>query len=216
VDYSPVMVDYLRKHMPEVGVRQADFCDLSIFADRSFDFALATDNLIDALSHEHRLRALGESARVLRPGGILVFSSHNIHYQRALSGPHLDWSSNPARLAKNWVKYTLSCWNHLRVKGLRKMTPEYALLNDPGHYYACLHYYVARSTVQAQLAANGLRLLEVFDPAGKVLLDSDDDRAFPSLMYVAQAGQANARPISQEIVSSTHTRRGPVHVAVNE
>src|SRR5712692_4413034 len=73
VDYSPVMVDYMKRAMPEISVRQANFRDLGMFEDSSFDFVFATDNVIDALSHEHRLSALNESRRVLRPGGVLAF-----------------------------------------------------------------------------------------------------------------------------------------------
>jgi SAM-dependent methyltransferase len=186
LDYSPVMVAYFKQAMPGIPIHQADFSDLSAFEDASFDFVLATDNVIDALSHEHRLRALRESARVLRPGGILAFSSHNLNYKRALSGPRLGWSSNPARLAKNSVKYILSWWNHLRVGRLRKTTAEYALLNDPGHFFACLHYYAARARVQSQLSDSGLQLIEAFDTNGRVVAESADDRDYPSLLYVAQ------------------------------
>src|SRR5579863_1939292 len=129
VDYSPVMVSYVQQAMPEISVRQTDFRDLSAFEDRSFDFVFATDNVIDALSHGDRLRALQEASRVLRGGGILAFSSHNIHYKKAFSGPRLEWSSNPVRFASNCAKYAISRWNHLRVAPLRRTTPDYALLN---------------------------------------------------------------------------------------
>jgi SAM-dependent methyltransferase len=186
VDYSPVMVEYMKRAMPLIKVRQADFRDLTIFARESFDFILATDNVIDALPHQDRLRALGEACRVLRPGGILVFSCHNIRYKKAFAGPKLRWSSNPVRLAANCAGYVLSIWNHLRVAPLRTTTSEYALLNDPGHRYACLHYYAARSTVCSQLAEAGLRHVEAFDTSGRVLLESADDSEMASILYVTQ------------------------------
>ena len=186
VDYSPVMVKYTRRILPDISVRQADYRDLSIFTDGSFDFVFATDNVIDALSHESRLRALRESARVLRPEGILAFSSHNLHYKRAFSPPWLDRTSNPLRLAKNFIRYGQGWWNHLRVRPMRESNSEYALLNDRGHFYACLHYYAFRSTVSRQLADCGLRLIEAFDPEGRVALEGADDSECPSLLYVAQ------------------------------
>ncbi len=190
IDYSPVMVSYMRKTFSSLNVHQADFANLSIFPDSSFDFVFAADNVIDALSHENRLRALRESARVLRPGGILAFTSHNLHYKRALSPPWFDWSANPIRLAMNCAKYALSWWNHIRVGRLRRITPEYALLNDRGHHYAILHYYLLRSAVRSQLAATGLRFIEAFTPQGTILRDSDDDSDCASLLYVAQTGVA--------------------------
>jgi SAM-dependent methyltransferase len=186
VDYSPVMVGYVKQVMPEISVRQTDFRDLSVFQSPSFDFVFATDNVIDALSHEDRLRALREASRILRPGGILAFSSHNIRYKKAFSGPQLAWSSNPVGLAANCAKYAISWWNHLRVARLRRTTPEYALLNDPGHFYACLHYYAARSKVNSQLGYAGMRLLDTFDVDGQVVSEAEDDSKTPSLLYVAE------------------------------
>ncbi|MEO8052976.1 MAG: class I SAM-dependent methyltransferase, partial [Acidobacteriota bacterium] len=103
VDYSSVMVGYMKQAMPQIQVRQLDFRDLTVFEDRSFDFVFATDNVIDALPHDDRLRALSEAHRVLRKGGVLAFSSHNIRYEKAFLGPQLNWSSNPVRLAANCV-----------------------------------------------------------------------------------------------------------------
>ncbi len=189
VDYSPVMVEHVRRTLPDISVRQADFRDLSAFGDDSFDLVFATDNVIDALSHEDRLRALRESARVLRAGGILAFSSHNLSYKRAFSPPWVDWSLNPIRLAKSVVRYAQGWRNHLRVGPMRRTAPGYALLNDRGHFYACLHYYASRATVRSQLADCGLRLIETFDPDGRAAPEEKDDSDYPSLLYVAQSAK---------------------------
>ncbi len=186
IDYSPVMVDFLRESMPELSVHQADFRNLEIFAAASFDFVIASDNVIDALAPEDRAKALAETHRVLRPHGRVAFSSHNLRYRHAFSGPRIAWSPNPLQLAANCAKYLLGTWNHLRVAPLRKTAADYAILNDPGHFYACLHYYAARPTVSAQLDDAGLRLIEAFDITGRLLSESDDDSISPSLMYVAE------------------------------
>jgi SAM-dependent methyltransferase len=185
IDYSKVMVNYMRKAMPDVSVQQMDFRDLGVFGPGSFDFVFASNNVIDALPHEGRLQALKETFRVLRTGGILAFSAHNIHYKKAFSGPTLNWSRNPARLLSNCVEY-VRCWsNHVRVAPLRKTTADYALLNDLGHYYATLHYYAARSTVSSQLTSVGMQLIEVFDCLGRSTPEHIDDGDNPSLLYVA-------------------------------
>ena len=188
IDYSPVMVAFVKEKMPGISVRQADFSDMSMFQDASFDFILGTDNVIDAISHDQRLKALSQSARVLRPGGVLAFSSHNLRYKRAMAAPWLDWSANPARLGKNCAKYALSWWNHLRVGKMRQTLGDHALLNDRGHLYAILHYYAPRSTVRAQLAANGLQCLESIEPGGRTVGEAEDDREYPNFMYVARLG----------------------------
>jgi SAM-dependent methyltransferase len=187
LDYSPVMVAYLKRVMPHIRVHQADLADLSAIEEHSFDFVFGPDNVIDALSHEKRMSALAGIARILRPQGIVAFSAHNLHYRRALSPPWLDWSVDPLRLAKNGANFAISWWNHLRIRRMRRTAEEYAILNDRGHRYAVLHYYAARSTVAAQLAAHGLRLLDVFDTDGRALPESADDRDHANLLYVAQA-----------------------------
>jgi len=185
IDYSTVMVNYMRKTMPDASVRQMDFRDLRAFDDCSFDFVFASNNVIDSLPHEGRLEALAESFRVLRPNGILAFSSHNLRYKKAFSKPSLNWSRNPARLLSNCVGYILSWWNYVRRASLRIITPDYALLNDPGHYYAAIHYYASKSTVAAQLRQAGLQLVDIFDALGASLSSEGDDRESPSLLYLA-------------------------------
>ncbi|HEX4165882.1 MAG TPA: class I SAM-dependent methyltransferase [Bryobacteraceae bacterium] len=185
IDYSPVMVRYMNQTMPQLSVREADFRNLQIFGDNSFDFVFAPDNVIDALPHQDRMQALMESYRLLRPGGLLVFSSHNVRYRGAFSGPRLNWSSNPLRLAANFVNYFRGCWNHLRVGPLRQDLGSYALLNDEGHHYACLHYYAARTIVTDQLKKVGFRSLDVFNNEGQIALAGHDDSHSPSLLYVA-------------------------------
>ena len=63
------------------------------------------------------------------------------------------------RTAANCVGYV--------VAPLRTTTSEHSLLNDPGHRYACLHYYAARSTVRSHLANANLRHVEAFDTSGR-------------------------------------------------
>ena len=188
-DYSPPMVDYVRAHLPDITVGLADMRDLSAFSGSSFDFALASCNVIDAVSHDDRLRTLGEWRRVLRPRGILMFSSHNRQYSRALSGPSLARSRNPVTQLRYLERYVRSLINHSRVRRLRRVDGEYALLNDLGHDYAALHYYIDRDTQRRQLERAGFLLRDVFDVSGHVVGDTGDDSASPSLLYVAERGE---------------------------
>jgi ubiquinone/menaquinone biosynthesis C-methylase UbiE len=186
IDFSAVMVRYMRKSMPEVRTRQADFRDLSVFDDGSFDFVFAPNNVIDALSHDGRMQALNEAFRVLRPGAHLALSSHNLNYRNAFKSPRLEWTFNPLRLAARCGRYLSSCFNYFRLKPMLQVNPEYAVLNDPGHNFACLHYYVSRSVMGTQLSRVGLRLEDVFDSTGQEVSKGLDDCESPTLLYVCQ------------------------------
>lgn len=187
VDYSPVMVEHVREAFPKTHVQRADFRALTPFADATFDFVLASDNVIDALSHEDRMRALAEARRVLRPGGLFAFSSHNVRFAHAFDGPTLAWSRNPFTLARRVKDLVTMLRNHRRVAPHRKTTPEYAILNDSGQNYACLHYYASREAVTAQLERAGMHLVDVFDVDGQSMDEKRDSSDCPSLLYVAQA-----------------------------
>jgi ubiquinone/menaquinone biosynthesis C-methylase UbiE len=86
-DIAEAMVEMCRKRFPMFEFAVADAEDLSGFADASFDFVLFSFNGIDCLDTEGRHHALEEFHRVLRPGGCLAFSSHNVNFIPGVSVP---------------------------------------------------------------------------------------------------------------------------------
>jgi ubiquinone/menaquinone biosynthesis C-methylase UbiE len=63
------------------------------FENETFDFVMFSFNGLDYLSHSDRLLALGEIRRVLKPAGLLLFSSHNAERKPFPSpwSPFRDW-----------------------------------------------------------------------------------------------------------------------------
>ena len=78
VDYSEAMIRACRRRFPNLDFVLSDASDLSAFEDASFDAIVFSFNGLDCVvPDEKRLRCLRECRRVLRPTGVLVFSSHN-------------------------------------------------------------------------------------------------------------------------------------------
>jgi len=186
IDYSPVMIECFKKRFPDVPVRRADMRDLSFLSSETIDFALASANVFDAVSHEHRLLVLHELFRVMRSEGVLLFSSHNRSYEAALSGPRLRKSRSPCTQALYLLQYFRSQFNHMRTGKMRRFEQTYALLDDIGHDYRLLHYYIDRAAQAAQLAQCGFELLDVYSSSGCRLSGSDQAAESPYLHYVAR------------------------------
>lgn len=80
VDYSEEMIRICREKFKAVDLQfeVADAADLSCFADESFDSIVFSFNGLDYLApDEKREQCLRECYRLLRHGGVLIFSSHN-------------------------------------------------------------------------------------------------------------------------------------------
>jgi SAM-dependent methyltransferase len=187
IDYSPVMIEHLQRTLPQLHARQGDMRDLSAFADASFDFVFAAANLVDAVSHEDRLKVLAEVRRVLRPGGAFLFSSHNRNYAGATDGPRLKMVRNPIVQLRNVVRYFKQTVNYARIAPYRRAEREYALLaDDAGHDFQLLHYHIDRRSQKAQLARAGFELVHVISEKLADVGDGDDDSQSLTLQYIAR------------------------------
>ena len=77
VDNSPEMIEACKARYPGVCLMFADARRMESLADESIFLAMFSCNGIGMVSHEDRLLILREVFRVLQPGGVFLFSSHN-------------------------------------------------------------------------------------------------------------------------------------------
>jgi ubiquinone/menaquinone biosynthesis C-methylase UbiE len=78
VDYAPEMIAACRQKFPQLEFLVADATHLAPLGDEEFDSVVMAFNGMDYLiPGESRRRGLAEIHRVLKKGGVLIFSSHN-------------------------------------------------------------------------------------------------------------------------------------------
>ncbi len=144
IDVSPPMIQRCRSRFPGVEFYVCDARDLSQFEQETFGLVFFSFNGIDHVGHDDRMRLLGEIRRVLRRGGRLVFSSHNLDTPLPSPFRQIPWSFCPGPFGdglRDAIGYLKCVANHLRNRRHEQRTPDYAIINDRAHNYRTLMYY---------------------------------------------------------------------------
>jgi SAM-dependent methyltransferase len=78
MDYASEMIRMCRRKHPNLEFIEAEASDLSCITSSSFDAVVIAFNGLDyVITDEKRALCCRECHRVLKPGGVLLFSSHN-------------------------------------------------------------------------------------------------------------------------------------------
>jgi SAM-dependent methyltransferase len=183
IDYTPRCVEIVRRKYPQAKILCADARDLGAFGDAAFDFVLFSFNAIDYMVHQDRIKALNEIHRVLKPKGLFMFSTHNRDYQYF---DKLPWQE-ALRFDLNHFKSCLYTFFHLfkhyRMRKYEIRTDTYAIINDIGHGFSLLAYYISLDEQVRQLRAAGFVDVEPYDMEGK---PTTDGRDFPWTYYLTR------------------------------
>ena len=186
LDLSQEMVERCRRRCPEVRVEQGDLLDLSRFPSGGLDAVVAGFNVLDYLSDAERRGVLGELRRLLVPGGLLLFSSHNRHFRQRLAEAVLLLIGSPGRPLVGLARLPTRLRNRRRLRPMTREGPEYALRNDASHDFSLLNYFISRDAQERQLEACGFALVECLDLRGRVVPPGSEARRCPELHYVAR------------------------------
>jgi SAM-dependent methyltransferase len=193
IDISPQMVEHCRQRFPGTDVRVGDLADLPATSEGPFDAVLMADNLIDVSDDAGRRRVLADARGLLAPGGLLVFSSHNLdHWDSAAPGLSSRVKKaalaaarrSPAGWARTARSFPAGRRNHRRLGPLQYRGGDHAIVNDVAHNYALLHYYIGRVAQEQQLADVGLKVVEVLEADGTVVPAGEAGHS-PWLYYIS-------------------------------
>ncbi|MDH5835701.1 class I SAM-dependent methyltransferase [Luteimonas kalidii] len=191
IDYSVDMVEACRRRFPAAQFEFADARAMDGIADGSVGLAVFACNGIGMVSHADRLRILREVQRVLEPGGLFVFSTHNRNspeFGRGFRWPSFEWSWHPLRAAVRSLRFcgefVLRLRNRRHFRPFEVHAPDYAIINDQCHHYGTMLYYVTLDRQRRQLAEAGFEPdAEAYDLAGEPI---HDDSAHDSITLIAR------------------------------
>ncbi|HXE21076.1 MAG TPA: class I SAM-dependent methyltransferase [Rhodoferax sp.] len=163
IDYTPELVDACRAKYPDARVFAGDARDLSRFADASFALVVFSFNGIDAVSPKDRMKVLRQVHRVLRPGGIFLFSAHNQcgpgHGERLKLG--FDFTRNPLKLVRGFLRMLKNAprtiANYRRYSHLNRRADGYSIMNAAAHHHGIVIHYVTIAKQCEQLVAARFR-----------------------------------------------------------
>jgi SAM-dependent methyltransferase len=193
MDVSRAMVRRASAVCPGATIVVRDLREIDVYARHSFDAVVAGFNVLDVLDQDDRQAVLAGIGRLLKPEGLLIFSSHNRGHAPAVVGPvgQLLQDIRHRRVRRallGLVRLPRRIANHARLRRLERDEAEYAIVNDVAHDYALAQYYIGRDDQERQLERHGFRLIECLDLAGSAVLAGAVALGSSELHYVATLG----------------------------
>ena len=155
VDYSAGFIKIVREKFPGKDLRVMDARDLSAFSDNTFDFVNFSFNGIDYVDGPGREKILSEIHRILKPGGVFFFSTHNKIHASFGKQPWSDPSGSFTTKLKTFVKLVPFLPRHLMNRKKEVVMEGYAIINDSAHNYSLLTFYTSPDFMAEQLQKAG-------------------------------------------------------------
>jgi SAM-dependent methyltransferase len=190
VDIALDMVEHCRRAYPQATVRQGDLRDLAQFAGEGWDAIVAGFAVIDVLSDDERQAFLAQAHDLLRPAGLLIFSSHNLAYAPLLRGPIRSINAtNPVSFLSQVLRIPRSTRNRRRLLPWQQVASDHAILNDSPHDFSVLHYHITRDAQERQLARHGFDLRECLRLDAEPVAAGESAPSWHELHYAATRSQ---------------------------
>jgi len=186
IDWSPEMVEACRREHPGLDVRVSDVRDLSEFDNDSFKLVFFSFNGIDMLGHEDRLRAMSEMHRILKPGGLLLYSTSNKNGKLYELHPWDVIEQNkwyfilrfllrfPTSIPRYWRIYR-NWWQKRRYA---EDHGAWAMRTSRSYEFGLIQHWTHPSTELQSLNSAGFTLCEIRSSAGKPVADDSSECSY--------------------------------------
>jgi ubiquinone/menaquinone biosynthesis C-methylase UbiE len=174
IDYSEGMIQASRKRFKDIPSASLEVMDMRTglkgFADNSFDFVLISFNSIDYIQYEERMVVLKEISRILAPGKLFCFSTHNINLIKNGSSLGIKDLGTPFGLMRKMYMKSVSINNR---KQLNQVNTSYIIVNDGAHRFKLKTLYIDTIKQINDLKSFGFNTIRVFNSEGKEIPGSE-------------------------------------------
>ncbi len=160
IDYSYKMIDATKIRIPEITskVFVCNVLDMSKYSDNQFDIVFFSLNGLDYLqTFEERIIALNEIYRVLKKGGKLIFSSHNIQ-----DNCLFNFSFKNQNLVKTIEQIVKIIYRNIFNNKKTIMNSNYSYIKDGGHFFKLRNFYIKPEYQIEQLKEIGFFETKIF------------------------------------------------------
>jgi ubiquinone/menaquinone biosynthesis C-methylase UbiE len=175
IDYSEKFAALCKTKFPEADIRHMDARDLGSFADGTFGIVNFSYNGIDYVNAPDREKILKEIFRVLKPGGLFFFSTHNLSHPSFNKIPWLDKANSLIINIKTFIKLLPYLYRKRKNKKLEIINAQYAIINDHAHAWSLLTFYTSPSYLRDQLSSAGFHNISLLNKSGEEVPDTQLD-----------------------------------------
>lgn len=187
IDYTAKLLDQARVRHPGIDLRYMDARDMVELPSDHYALTAFSWNGIDCVDYEDRTRILKEMYRVTRPGGLVVFSSHNREgpgFQETIWKLLPRFSPNPLRFGWRTLRalrvFPLAAYNYARHVRLHRDYPGYSIKTAGAHYFGIVIVYTTLPEQRRQLTSLGFEIDAVFGSCDgkRIAADKNTSDAF--------------------------------------
>jgi ubiquinone/menaquinone biosynthesis C-methylase UbiE len=197
IDWSSEMVAACLERYPGLDIRVGDARDLSAFPPDHFALVLFSYNGIDNLGHHDRPRVLAEVRRVLRPGGVYVYCTFNLHGpsfgQRpwdipAVAGEHRAKTTARflERAAANPSRYWRTYMNWWHNRRFTERHDSWGIWTAAAQDFNLVQHFTTLEGERAAIAEAGLSTVMAVTSVGQQTDTDDETHQTPWLHIVAR------------------------------
>lgn len=177
IDYSHSMVLASKKTIEEeenISFEVCDASDLSRFYNNKFDFILFSQNGIDSVDHDTRIKILAEVRKVLDVNGYFFFSTHSLHSFFPLKPTIFQFDKRKPihSLYYMWkdIKFAMRLkriYRDVDVDSIKKKS--WAILITGDHDFQMKVYHILPDSQVKQLNEVGFDVISVYDRDGMLI-----------------------------------------------